>query len=167
VKKPNWTLRQTLEGHSEKVNSVSFSPDGKTIASVAEDNTIKIWNTRDGKERKNIEGSSGSPISLFFSPDSKILVVIGGSSKAVHILNGIWQKELYIAYNESGSDFSFSPDDKTKTIAAITNDGVLLKSLELDKLLEQACNQARDYLKNNPNAEESDRHLCDGIGTQK
>ncbi|HEY9670624.1 MAG TPA: hypothetical protein V6D11_04215 [Waterburya sp.] len=38
--------------------------------------------------------------------------------------------------------------------------------LELKRLLVQAGNWARDYLKNNPNVEKSDRKLCDGIPPQ-
>ena len=33
----------TLKGHSDDVNSVSFSPDGKRIVSGSQDNTLKIW----------------------------------------------------------------------------------------------------------------------------
>jgi hypothetical protein len=40
-------------------------------------------------------------------------------------------------------------------------------TIALQKLLGQKCDRVRDYLQNNPNVSESDRHLCDGIGTQK
>ena len=40
-------------------------------------------------------------------------------------------------------------------------------TLELKRLLVQAGNWARDYLKTNPNISESDRHLCDDILPQK
>ncbi|NEP27297.1 WD40 repeat domain-containing protein, partial [Moorena sp. SIO3I6] len=33
----------------------------------------------------------------------------------------------------------------------------------LDYLLSKGCDWVRDYLKNNPNVEESDRHLCDNV----
>ncbi|MFW9261972.1 WD40 repeat domain-containing protein, partial [Nostoc sp. CALU 546] len=36
--------RNFLEGHSNLVRSVSFSPDGKTLASGSDDQTIKLWN---------------------------------------------------------------------------------------------------------------------------
>ncbi|MEH2317053.1 AAA-like domain-containing protein, partial [Nostoc sp.] len=39
-----------LEGHSDFVNSVIFSPDGKTLASASDDKTIKLWNLDTGKE---------------------------------------------------------------------------------------------------------------------
>jgi WD40 repeat protein len=33
----------TLKGHSDRVLSVSFSPDGKRIVSGGIDSTLKIW----------------------------------------------------------------------------------------------------------------------------
>jgi WD40 repeat protein len=33
----------TLMGHSDRVHSVAFSPDGQTLVSSSQDNTIKIW----------------------------------------------------------------------------------------------------------------------------
>ncbi|MCJ8279767.1 MAG: hypothetical protein MJK14_07525, partial [Rivularia sp. ALOHA_DT_140] len=34
----------TLNGHSAIVNSVNFSPDGKTIASASGDGKVILWN---------------------------------------------------------------------------------------------------------------------------
>ncbi|MGB8698236.1 MAG: hypothetical protein WCD18_02370, partial [Thermosynechococcaceae cyanobacterium] len=33
-----------LEGHSSSVRSVSWSPDGKTLATGSDDKTVKLWN---------------------------------------------------------------------------------------------------------------------------
>jgi ribosome assembly protein 4 len=38
-----------LMGHQKAVNHVSFSPDGRLIASASFDNSVKLWNARDGK----------------------------------------------------------------------------------------------------------------------
>ena len=40
----------TLTGHSNWVNSVAYSPDGKHIVSGSEDETVKIWDSSTGKE---------------------------------------------------------------------------------------------------------------------
>jgi tetratricopeptide (TPR) repeat protein len=64
--------RNSLEGHSSYVTSVSFSPDGKTIASGSSDNTIKLWNL-EGKLLKTLSGHSSYVTSVSFSPDGKTI----------------------------------------------------------------------------------------------
>jgi WD40 repeat protein len=38
-----WQCLQTLQGHSNRVRQVTFSPDGNTLASSSDDGTIKLW----------------------------------------------------------------------------------------------------------------------------
>jgi WD40 repeat protein len=44
-----WSLEskkelKTLQGHTDSVNTISFSPDGKYLVSGSSDKTVKIWN---------------------------------------------------------------------------------------------------------------------------
>ena len=47
--------RQTRYG-SRAVTSVSFSPDGKTVASGSDDKTVRIFNLEDGTCQKVLKG---------------------------------------------------------------------------------------------------------------
>jgi WD40 repeat protein len=64
--------RATLKGHKQQVFSVSYSPDGKTLASGSEDKTIKLWDAKTGKERATLKGlmsdDCSSPATTIKSP---------------------------------------------------------------------------------------------------
>jgi WD40 repeat protein len=51
------------------VNSLSFSPDGKSLASGSSDKTIRIWDPQNGQERTTLSGHSGGITNVVYSPD--------------------------------------------------------------------------------------------------
>ncbi|TAE56453.1 MAG: hypothetical protein EAZ76_04170 [Nostocales cyanobacterium] len=57
---------------------------------------------------------------------------------------------------------------KSQILASGNDDGTIklwyLPELELESLLTKNCDVVRSYLKNNPNVNDEDRNLCDGIG---
>src|SRR5262249_34129159 len=64
--------RITLKGHSEKVTSLTFSPDGKTLASASYDGTIRLWDVARGEAKATLKMPFGFPVEgLAFSPDGK------------------------------------------------------------------------------------------------
>ena len=47
---------RTLAGHTQKVNSVAISPEGKRIVSGSADKLVKIWNAETGAEVSSFGG---------------------------------------------------------------------------------------------------------------
>ena len=79
-------LGDPLEGHTNTIYSVAFSPDGKYIVSASVDNTIRIWDAQTGKQIGTpLEGHTGLVESAAFSPDGKRIV----SASADHTIR-IW-----------------------------------------------------------------------------
>ena len=64
---------EKLEGHAGPVNAVAFSPDGKTLASGGDDETIKLWSVASYKELITLKGHTKSVTSLVFEPNGKWL----------------------------------------------------------------------------------------------
>ena len=74
--------------HTDDVNSVSFSPNGNTIASGSRD-TVRLWNVRTGAHIRTLTGHTGGVNSVAFSPDgNKIASVSPGDYPAVGCRHG-------------------------------------------------------------------------------
>src|SRR5690606_33174830 len=68
----SWTRR--LEGHTDSVTSVAFSPDGTKVLTGSIDNTAKLWDASTGTEIRTFAGHGSSVLSVAFSPDGTRLI---------------------------------------------------------------------------------------------
>jgi WD40 repeat protein/serine/threonine protein kinase len=62
-----------LKGHSDRVTSLAFSPDGSTLASASYDRNIKLWDLTSRQIRLTIEAHKAYVLSVAFSTDGKTL----------------------------------------------------------------------------------------------
>jgi WD40 repeat protein len=61
-------------GHTMRVFSAQFSPDGKKIVTASPDNTAKIWDAVTGNILADLRGHTGPLQTAQFSPDGKKIV---------------------------------------------------------------------------------------------
>jgi WD40 repeat protein len=64
---------QILRGHSDRILSITFSPDQKILASGSADRSIKLWDAQTGKLLKSLLGHRSWVWGITISPDSKFL----------------------------------------------------------------------------------------------
>ena len=62
---------RVLEGHTEPVYEVAWSPDGKTVCSGSYDKTLRLWNAETGESVRVLEGHTEDVLAVAWSPDGK------------------------------------------------------------------------------------------------
>ncbi len=82
-------LVATLEGHTGYVVSMSFSHDGRFLASKSDDHTVRIWRFSDFQPAATIkEVSAGGPRpfrGLGFAPHAPLLATTGEMDSVIHL----------------------------------------------------------------------------------
>lgn len=68
------TMEAKIAGHAEPIRSVSYSPDGKSIATTSEDKTVKLWNAKTGALQATLGHPNNAINVVAISPDSSQIV---------------------------------------------------------------------------------------------
>jgi len=123
------TLQQTLikdkgikefnriEGHKDEIRSVTFSPDGKIIATASKNKTVQLWSMNGEKFKTLLHGGEVSKV--LFSPNSQIIATIS-SDQNVTVWNTKGDKIKTFQHDGRPSSLVFSPDGQM--IATVSGD---------------------------------------------
>jgi RNA polymerase sigma factor (sigma-70 family) len=110
----------SFPGHA-RVHRLSFSPDGKLLASGGRETSIRIWDVATGQEWCRCGNEAQSANDLAFSPDGKLLAALGWQSGAYFVTlwdttNGKKVRTWQASKHETWS-LAFSPDGATLVTA--------------------------------------------------
>jgi WD40 repeat protein len=107
-------VRTTCKGHTDWIESLAFSPDGKTLASASRDATIKLWDVATGRNTATLKGHSDAVSSVAFSPDGKTLAS-GSWDKAIKLWDVATGRNAatFSGHAEDVDSVAFNPAGKT------------------------------------------------------
>ncbi len=106
--------QRILTGHTGRINALTVSPDGQTIATGSADHTVRLWNAATGQPKLTLAGSQDELSVLAFAPDGKLIA--GGAYDASLNLWGAQTGQLKRTLNQQHAvitALAFAPDGQT------------------------------------------------------
>jgi WD40 repeat protein len=103
-------LRQIFRGHTERIQEISWSPDGRYLASPSDDKTVRIWDEVTGEcfvtfeEQDEIKHSAWSPNGqdLVYGGNKQIKLWNTKGREVVDILQGDFLRLDSLAFSPDG-----------------------------------------------------------------
>lgn len=110
---PEKTLRHTLIGHLDSVESIAFLNNDSLLASISSDGEIRLWNIETGRSLGKLRGKSEVSGVIASSIDRKLLAV-PGMGNVINLWNSETKKQQGSLSGHGGLiyDMAFAPNGK-------------------------------------------------------
>jgi len=119
----------TLRGHTGEVYCVSYSADGRLLATASQDQTARIWNAATGECLFVLKGHVGDVNSVAFSPTGRFLATAGddGTVRIWLVADGsLYRKKRWhkgsafgVAFSHNGAAIASCGSDKKVKIVNV------------------------------------------------
>jgi WD40 repeat protein len=117
-----------LRGHTRPLALALFSPDGKFVVTASADNTVRVWDSLDGKLITEYRGHSQAINNVSFSADGKFIITASDDQTArlwpFHPGEGSASSTIE-SWEHSAAVTSIACSPNGSEVAATTRDGKL------------------------------------------
>jgi WD40 repeat protein len=139
-------LKATLKGHKDTVSLLSFSPNGKLLASGSLDSTVGLWSTETWERVFSFTDLYGEIMTLLWHPSSLLLAAGADDAQAAmwNVLKGTLVM-YFVGHRGAVTCTAWSPD--VKKLITGSSDGSV--SIFNPKTGEQEANIAKDLSPDN------------------
>ncbi|KAH7924271.1 WD40 repeat-like protein [Leucogyrophana mollusca] len=111
---------RVFKGHTKRVGSVAYFPDGRHIASASDDKTIIVWDVESGRQDGQPLQHGFSVTWIAISPDGR--KIASGMEKGGLLIWDVLTREVVHGFNESGVDrLAYSLDGRWIAAAPMAN----------------------------------------------
>jgi WD40 repeat protein/serine/threonine protein kinase/tetratricopeptide (TPR) repeat protein len=114
----------TLDGHTQLIWDVTFSPDTKRLVSASDDKTARVWDMQTGKQLACFRGHSQPLRYAKFSPDGQ-RIASTSADKTVKIWDAVTGDELRTLVGHTGGCFGVAFSRDGRRIASGSDDGTV------------------------------------------
>uniref|UniRef100_A0A6V3M9P2 Anaphase-promoting complex subunit 4 WD40 domain-containing protein n=1 Tax=Lotharella globosa TaxID=91324 RepID=A0A6V3M9P2_9EUKA len=123
VQKHHPCQKSSLAGHTKDVIQAKFSPDGRSIATVSEDGSARVWATGGDHPWLRIYDPLDDPCAVAFRPDGKQLALAMKRSRKIVFYSLRWSKK------KDASGEHYPRGDKEENLSIETKHTDDIKSL--------------------------------------
>lgn len=136
--------KNRMEGHSNAVNSVSFSRDGSILATGSDDGTVRLWSQDGQLLLKPLEGHTDAVTSVSVSPDGTKVASVSRdktlklwdiqSGKLLDNVDSAHSDEINsVAFNSDGTLLATASRDHTIQLWTVQNNSLKRASAPFSK----------------------------------
>jgi WD40 repeat protein len=101
--------------HTSRIRTVTFSPDGRTLASGSDDETIRLWEAQTGRPIESVlKGHAARVTSVKFSPDGTGLVSASAdTSVRLWVIGRTETSKVLARHTKVVNSVTWSPNGET------------------------------------------------------
>jgi WD40 repeat protein len=129
-------LRQIFFGHTGKIESLAWSPNGRALATTGQDQAVRFWNVTQGRCVRTVPLNSAG-LALAWSPGGEHLAV--ACLNTVAVVNPRTGELREVADGDAKSAISWEPNGRRLVVGSTSNATVYrVANLQIDRQIAGA-----------------------------